>query len=263
MRPNIISQTDGTMMFIVGCSIILLLLVTVAMIYFCIKYSRKKHPVAENIHGNTTLEITWTVLPTILVMVMFFYGYMGYKNLRDIPADAYTIKVTGQMWKWTFEYPETKKKSDTLYVPAGRNIKMEIQSNDVNHSFYIPSQRVKEDAIPGKTNRLWFNVEHEGRYDIACAEYCGMNHSYMYAVLMAIAPDKFDTWVKQVPPPVTTDTTKKISDATSLAADTIKSQNPNNNRDSLRVTPPPNDSIKRLNEGKPPVDAVKRDTAKK
>ncbi len=263
MRPNIIQQTDETMMFVVGCSIILLLLITVAMVYFCYKYSRKKHPIAENIHGNTTLEITWTVLPTILVMIMFFYGYMGYKNLRDIPADAYVIKVTGQMWKWTFEYPESKKKCDTLYVPAGRNIKMEIQSNDVNHSFFIPSQRVKEDAIPGKTNRLWFNVEHEGRYDIACAEYCGMNHSYMYAVLMAIAPEKFDEWVKKVPPPVVAaDTTKKTSDPTMLAADTIKSQNPNNNKDSLRLTPPPNDSIKRLNEGKP-VDAVKKDSVKK
>lgn len=249
MRPNIIAQTDETMMFIIGCSIILLLLVTVAMVYFCFKYSRKKNPVAENIHGNTTLEITWTVLPTILVMVMFFYGYNGYKNLRDIPADAYVIKVTGQMWKWTFEYPETKKKSDTLFVPVGKNIKMEIQSNDVNHSFYIPSQRVKEDAIPGKTNRLWFNPEHEGRYDIACAEYCGMNHSYMYAVLMVIPVDKFEKWVKELPK---VDTVKTTTD--SLKTGSMK--------DSLKTTTStPADTTKK--DMKTPPDAIKKDSVKK
>ncbi|MBS1492709.1 MAG: cytochrome c oxidase subunit II [Bacteroidetes bacterium] len=255
MRPNIIAQTDETMMFIIGCSIILLLLVTVSMVYFCFRYSRKKNPVAENIHGNTTLEITWTVLPTILVMVMFFYGYNGYKNLRDIPADAYVIKVTGQMWKWTFEYPETKKKSDTLFVPVGKNIKMEIQSNDVNHSFYIPSQRVKEDAIPGKTNRLWFNPEHEGRYDIACAEYCGMNHSYMYAVLMVIPVDKFEKWVKELPVP---DTTKKTTD--SLKTGGMK--------DSLKTTSTPVDTTKKgtdttKKDMKTPPDAIKKDSVKK
>lgn len=253
MRPNIISQTDGTMMFIIGCSIILLLLVTVSMIYFCFRYSRKKHPVAENIHGNTTLEVTWTVLPTILVMIMFFYGYMGYKNLRDIPGDAYVIKVTGQMWKWTFDYPETKKKSDTLFVPVGKNIKMEIFSNDVNHSFYIPSQRVKEDAIPGRTNRLWFNAEHEGRYDIACAEYCGMNHSYMYAVLMVVSQEKFDKWVKELP---AADSTKKTTD--SLKTGGVK--------DSLKTTTTPVDTTKKTTDTakvKQTPDAVRKDTVKK
>lgn len=254
MRPNIISQTDSTMMFIIGSSIILLLLVTVAMIYFCIKYSRKKHPVAENIQGNTTLEVTWTVLPTILVMVMFFYGYMGFKNLRDIPADAYTIKVSGQMWKWTFEYPDVKKKSDTLYVPAGKNIRMEITSNDVNHSFYIPSQRVKEDAVPGRVNHLWFNAEHEGRYDIACAEYCGMNHSYMYAVLMVLPQDKFDQW-KNTPVPTTT-----------TGSDSTKSAGA---KDSLKTTTASVDSTKKnaadttKKEVKQTPDATKKDSVKK
>lgn len=258
MRPNIIQQTDETMMFVIGCSIILLLLVTVCMIYFCIKFSRKKHPVAENIHGNTTLEVTWTVLPTILVMIMFFYGYQGYKNLRDVPGDAYVIKVTGQMWKWTFDYPETKKKSDTLFVPVGRNIKMEIFSNDVNHSFFIPSQRVKEDAIPGRTNRLWFNPEHEGRYDIACAEYCGMNHSYMYAVLMVISQEKFDKWVKELPAP-TTDTTKK-------AADSLKTAG---SKDTLKTSTTPVDTTKKGTDTtkkdvkQTPDATTRKDTVKK
>lgn len=255
MRPNIISQTDETMIFITICSIVLLLLVTVAMIYFCFKYSRKKHPIAENIHGNTTLEITWTVLPTILVMIMFFYGYMGYKNLRDVPGDAYVIKVTGQMWKWTFDYPETKKKSDTLFAPVGKNIKMEIFANDVNHSFYIPALRVKEDAIPGRTNRLWFNAEKEGRYDIACAEYCGMNHSYMYAVLMVVSQEKFDKWVKELPP---VDTVKTTTDSLKTAG----------NKDSLKSSTTPVDTTKKgtdttKKDTKQTPDAIRKDTIKK
>jgi cytochrome c oxidase subunit 2 len=232
------------------------------MIYFCIRYSRKRNPVAENIHGNTVLEVTWTVLPTILVMVMFFYGYVGYKNLRDVPGDAYVIKVSGQMWKWTFDYPETKKKSDTLFVPVGKNIKMEIFANDVNHSFYIPALRVKEDAIPGRTNRLWFNAEHEGRYDIACAEYCGMNHSYMYAVLMVVSQEKFDKWVKEVPPPTTTDTTKK-------AADTLKTGSTTGGlKDSLKTSSAAGDTTKSAdtankNLRQTPDATIRKDTVKK
>jgi len=247
MRPNIISQTDETMMFVIGCSIFLLLLITVAMIYFCIRYSRKRNPVAENIHGNTTLEVTWTVLPTILVMVMFFYGYMGYKNLRDVPEGSYVVKVSGAMWKWTFDYPETKKKSDTLFVPVGTNIKMEIYSNDVNHSFYIPALRVKEDAIPGRQNHLWFNAEHEGRYDIACAEYCGMNHSYMYAVLMVLPKDKFEKWVHTPVPTTPVDTVK--------SADTLKTGGA---KDTLKTTGTAIDTAKK--DAKMPPDAIKKDS---
>ena len=199
MRNTIISDFDSTFLFIVGCSVVMLLGITFAMIYFVYKYNRKRHPKAEKIHGNTPLEITWTVLPTLLCLVMFFYGYVGFKNLRDVPADAYSIKVTGKMWKWDFEYPN-KKKSDTLYVPVGKPIKMLIGSLDVNHSFFIPALRVKEDAIPGRENWLWFNAETEGSYVITCAEYCGLNHSYMFALLKVVPQDKFDEWLNKVDP---------------------------------------------------------------
>ncbi|CAN5609211.1 hypothetical protein BH10BAC5_BH10BAC5_22340 [soil metagenome] len=228
MRNTIISDFDSTFLFIVGCCVVLLLLITIAMIYFVYKFNSKRHPKAEKIHGNTFLEITWTVLPTLLCLVMFFYGYVGFKNLRDVPEDAYVIKVAGKMWKWDFEYPN-KKKSDTLYVPTGTNIKMLISSLDVNHSFFIPAFRVKEDAIPGREDYLWFNSENDGQYNIACAEYCGLNHSYMSAILKSIPKDKFEIWVNTVEPtkiPVASSPGGNDSLRTGMSSDTTKTTSP-------------------------------------
>lgn len=193
MRPNIVQSVDDTFWLIIGVSVILLLIVVVAMFIFIYKYNQKRHPVAEQISGHTGLEITWTVLPLILVIYLFFVGWNGFKNMRNVPADADSITVTGQMWKWSFKY-QNGKTSDTLFVPHGKNIHMLIKSIDVNHSFYIVSHRVKEDAVPGRTNYLWFQTDKLGTYDISCAEYCGLNHWNMYAKLIIMPPDKFYNW---------------------------------------------------------------------
>jgi cytochrome c oxidase subunit 2 len=195
---NIASQeVDSIFIFITGISAFLLLLVTGMMIYFVFRYRARKHPKSENITGNTTLEIVWTVVPLILVLAMFFYGWHGFKVMRNTPDNAMTIKVTGKMWKWSFEY-ENKKTSDSLlYVPQGKPIKLELNSTDVNHSFFIPEYRIKEDAVPGRTNYLWFYPEKTGVYDIFCAEYCGMSHSYMLAKLIVISEKEFSTWLNK------------------------------------------------------------------
>ena len=183
MKQNIVNQTDTTFFFIVGVSVILLLGIITVHDLFCYKYNKKRNPVAtSNITGSTLLEILWTVIPTILVLVMFFYGYSGFKYMRNAPADAMTVKAIGRMWQWNYEY-ENGKKSDTLFVLLNRPVKMEITSVDVNHSFYLPAFRVKEDAIPGRINHLWFQPEQEGTYVIECAEYCGLSHSYMLSTL--------------------------------------------------------------------------------
>ncbi|MGH2574700.1 MAG: cytochrome c oxidase subunit II, partial [Ignavibacteria bacterium] len=201
MEPRIVTEVDNIFILIVSISVFFLLLITVAMIYFVIRYRKKKHPVAENITGNTTLEIVWTVIPLILVMLIFYYGWVGFKTMRNVPPDAMTVKVTGKMWLWSFEYENTKKSDSLLYVPVGRPIKMEINSADVIHSFYLAAFRIKEDAIPGRTNYLWFHPLNLGEYDIVCAEYCGMNHSYMLGKLIVLPEDKFKEWVSQLPPP--------------------------------------------------------------
>lgn len=192
--PSTHTETvDFVMLYIVSIAVILLVGVTATMIYFVIKYNRKKNQNPENIHGNLWLEITWIVIPTILVLSMFYFGYTGFREIRNVPKNAFIVNVTARMWQWQFKYPNGKI-TDTLYVPINKPIKLEMISADVNHSFYIPAFRVKEDAIVGRKTYLYFTPEAVGDYDIACAEYCGLGHSMMYSKVKVLTEKNFETW---------------------------------------------------------------------
>jgi len=195
---NYAEYVDSTMLFIVGISVVLLLGITFAMIYFVFKYSRKRNPVATQIHGNIILEIIWIVIPTVIVLAMFWYGYEGYRSLRIDSEEAFTVKVTAFMWGWEFEY-ENGKKSDTLYIPVDKMTKLSMQSRDVNHSLYIPAFRMKEDVIGGRNTFMFLNPTEKGTYDIACAEYCGLNHSMMYTKLKVVTEDEYTAWINILP----------------------------------------------------------------
>jgi len=223
MKQTIVQHTDTTFLIIIGISFFFLAVITALMFYFMFKYSRKKNPVATDITGNTTIEILWTVIPTILVMVMFFYGYAGFKQIRNAPADAMTVKVTGRMWVWNFEY-ENGVKSDTLFVPTGKPVKLELNSVDVNHSFYIPAFRIKEDAVPGRKNYLWFEPTEDGEYFVECAEYCGLSHSYMLSKVVSLPKDKYDAWYNAPRPKEVTDSIKTKTDTLKTKTDTLKTK---------------------------------------
>ncbi|HEY3251774.1 MAG TPA: cytochrome c oxidase subunit II [Ignavibacteria bacterium] len=243
---HIIELTDNIFIFIVAISVFFLLLITAAMIYFVVRYRAKKNPNPSNITGNTTLEILWTVIPLILVLMMFFYGWDGFKQMRNVPADAMVIKVTARMWFWSFEY-ENGRKSDTILVlPANRNVKFDLNSVDVNHSFYLPAYRMKEDVIPGRTNYLWINTALEGVYDIMCAEYCGMNHSYMLGKLHVVPDKEFQEWVKKI------DTVKKV--------DTLKTDSAKILQDSLKTGINKTDTTKQSGSKKDSIKTVRKDT---
>jgi cytochrome c oxidase subunit 2 len=167
------------------------------MVYFVIRYSRKKNPHPTNIEGNVPLEITWTVVPLLLFMGIFYMGWQGYLSVLKVPENAVPIKVTAQMWKWTFEYPNGVQ-TDTLYVPMNIPVKCTLHSMDVNHSFYIPSFRIKKDVIPNRENVMWFKTVRKSSYDIACAEYCGLDHSYMYTKLVSQDSSDFDHWYRNI-----------------------------------------------------------------
>lgn len=191
-----VDAVDNVMLYIVGISVVLLLGITATMIFFVFKYHRKKGHKPVDIPGNVILEVIWIGIPTLLVLSMFYYGYTGFREIRDFPDDAMIIDVQAQMWKWNFNY-NTGKKTDTLYVPINQPIKLEMQSLDVNHSLYIPAFRIKEDVIPNRINYLAFTPKELGDYDIACAEYCGLNHSDMYTKVVVIPRDEFDVWVNE------------------------------------------------------------------
>jgi cytochrome c oxidase subunit 2 len=238
MNNPIVQEVDNEFILIVAISAFFLLLITIAMIYFVIRYRKSRNPVASNITGNTTLEVLWTVIPLALCLLIFYYGWAGFKTMRNTPSNALTIKVTAQMWRWSFDYPNGKHTDSLLYVPLGKPIKCEIRSLDVNHSFYIPTYRTKEDAIPGRTNHMWFLPNKIGRFDILCAEYCGLHHAYMRGKVIVMPIDEFNKWLN--------------------APDTTKTKT-----DSLNAITPPGDSLKPgTTKLKDTTKTLKKDTLK-
>lgn len=196
-NPTAYVQTvDSVMLFIIIISVIFLLGITATMIYFVFKYNRKKGNKPVDIHGSILLETIWFVIPAILVMAMFYYGFIGYKDFRTIPDDALEINVTARMWNWDFVY-ENGMNLDTLYVPIHKSVKLNLISVDVNHSFYIPAFRIKQDVVGGRSNYLVFKAQKAGSYNIACAEYCGLDHSGMYTKVVVLPEEEYNNWYEQ------------------------------------------------------------------
>jgi cytochrome c oxidase subunit 2 len=191
---NFAKDVDFAFLFTLVVSVFFLVLITGLMIYFVIKYNRKRNPKATNVHSNVALEITWTVIPTILVLIMFWFGWVGYVDMSEAPENTLNVDVTAQMWKWTFKY-ENGKTTDSLYVPVNQPVKLNLHSIDVNHAFYIPKFRIKKDVYPNQNRMVWFEANELGDFDIACAEYCGLNHSYMYNKVKVMPQEEFLVWL--------------------------------------------------------------------
>ncbi|MBK6347858.1 MAG: cytochrome c oxidase subunit II [Bacteroidales bacterium] len=202
---NFVNTTDSAFLFIIGISLLFLIGITGTLLWFMYRYNKKRNPVATQIHGSNTLEIIWTVIPTILVIIMFFYGWAGYSPMKNAPENAMKIKATARMWSWSFEY-ENGIKTDTLYVPLNKPVSLNLISLDVIHSFYIPAFRIKEDMVPGRGNKIWFIAQEEGAYELFCTEYCGLSHSYMFTEVKAMPQKDFDAWYARM-----ADTTKKVT----------------------------------------------------
>ena len=190
---NTAGKVEDAFLLIVVCCVALLALVTICMVAFLIRYNRKRHPRPESVKESILLEIVWTVIPTILVMFMFYVGWVDFGYLRTPPKDALTVQVTARQWSWLFTY-ENGRQSDVLNVPLGRPVKLLMTSADVIHSFFIPAYRIKEDCVPGLTTRLWFTANEPGTYDIFCTEYCGVGHSHMRSKLTIMTADEFRKW---------------------------------------------------------------------
>lgn len=192
---NFVEGVDRAFMFIMGVGFFFLIAITVIMILFVVKYNRKKHPKAVQVKDNIPLEITWTVVPIILVMLMFYYGYVAFTPMRNIPADAMPVKVISRMWDWTFDYGNGKVKKDTLVVPLNKPIRLDMYSTDVIHSFYVPAYRIKEDLVPGQVTNMWFIPQRLGEYEILCAEFCGLRHSYMEGIVKVLPEKTYNEWL--------------------------------------------------------------------
>ncbi|MGE4292930.1 MAG: cytochrome c oxidase subunit II [Desulfovibrio sp.] len=194
-----VQQVDRAFVIIFGISVVLLVGIVGAMLWFVWRYQRKKHPQAADIKGNGLLEAVWFVLPTLIVLGMFWFGWTSYEALRSVPADAMQVEVTGRMWSWAFEYPNGKRSAE-LVVPVGQAVKLELTSTDVIHSFYVPAFRIKVDTVPGMRTYAWFRAEEEGEFDVLCAEYCGLKHANMLSVVRSVSHDAFEKWYNGAAP---------------------------------------------------------------
>lgn len=188
---------DPVFMFIFGACLVLLVGITAVMTAFVIRYHRSRSPEpTSQATGNIWLEIVWIVLPTLLVLAMFYYGWAGYLTLRHVPKNAMEVTATARMWSWSFKYANGKT-SPKLYVSVGKPVRVELVSLDVIHGFYLPAFRVKRDVVPGMRNHVWFVASKPGSYDLFCSQYCGTGHSAMITTVEALPEPEFTAWLNQ------------------------------------------------------------------
>jgi len=190
-------QVDALFLFITLVSLFFFLLVEGLLIYFAIKYRRKKgaEPAATpDIRGNLLLESIWIVIPSLVVAAFFYYGYRVFRDIRTPSSGATDIHAVGRQWLFEFRYPDGRSSINELRVPAGRPVKLILTSDDVIHSFFVPDYRLKQDMVPGRYTTLYLHPDKAGTYPILCAEYCGVSHSTMRAELIVMEPDAYAAW---------------------------------------------------------------------
>jgi cytochrome c oxidase subunit 2 len=174
---------DGTdLMFrtVLGLSIFFFFAIAIAVIGMTIKYRhRPGHKAQPSTAHSDILEITWTVIPTIIVVFLFYYGWVGYIKEVTPPANAVEIQVEAYRWGWNFTNTQTGVQDSQLHVPVDTPVRLVMTAKDVLHSFYIPVFRIKQDLVPRRYTYAWFEASKPGVYQLYCAEYCGTNHSQM------------------------------------------------------------------------------------
>ena len=174
-------------------SLILLIGLTLVMLYFVFRFNKKKNKTATQNEGSTLLEIIWTTIPVLLVLLMFYFGWAGWKPMTKAPKDAINITSVARMWSFSFQY-ENGKQSPDLVIPVNTPVKIKLISLDVIHSLFIPAFKVKSDMVPGTEKMMWFLPQTVGEFDLYCAEYCGLRHSYMNSNVKVLSQEDYNTW---------------------------------------------------------------------
>jgi cytochrome c oxidase subunit II len=190
------ADVDALYFFVLAVSAFFALVVAITVIYFGVKYRRRHEgEVGARIEGNLPLELLWSVIPTIISMVMFGWGASVYYHLRRTPDEALQVYAVGKQWMWKFQHLEGQREINELHVPLGRAVKVTMTSEDVLHSLYFPAFRQKMDVIPGRYTTLWFEATKAGTYHIFCAEYCGTNHSRMIGQVVVLESTAYQSWL--------------------------------------------------------------------
>jgi cytochrome c oxidase subunit 2 len=173
-------------------------LIMVVLTYSLIVFRRKKGESGDGAHivGNTGLEVLWTLIPLLAVVYLAYIGALSLGEIRRIDPTALEVKVISGQWFWQYQYPEYGVSSTELYLPVDRQVRLQMTSNDVIHSFWVPEFRVKQDLVPGQTTELRITPTVIGDYKVRCAELCGLNHAYMEGLVRVVSQEDFDEWIK-------------------------------------------------------------------
>ncbi len=193
---NFAGNVDALFSYILVTAIFFTVLVSLLAIFAAFRYRRKNaSDIGAEIHGNTALEIGWTLIPLILALGMFAWGAVIYVNYRTAPKDTLDIYVIGKQWMWKLQQPNGRKEINELHIPVNRNIKLILGSEDVIHNFYVPAFRVKMDVVPGRYNTMWFRPTKVGKYHFFCSQYCGTNHALMGGWVIVQDPAEYAAWL--------------------------------------------------------------------
>ncbi len=196
-KSTMAGEVDALYYFVNVTSVIILAGITIAIIYFAWKYRRRTDDdVTPVITHNSKLEITWSVIPLILVLILFGWSFSTYTTLTTAPDDAYEVRVVAKSWLWEFHYDNGSVSVNELHVPVNKPIKLVMSSDDVIHSFYVPDYRVKMDVLPNRYTSVWFEVLETGESIVFCTEYCGTQHSNMDAKVIVHTQEDFEEWLE-------------------------------------------------------------------
>jgi cytochrome c oxidase subunit II len=193
---SIAGRVDALYFFLLGLSGFFSLLIAGLIVYYAVKFHRRQpDAVGVAIHGGLLLEITWTVIPLLITMVIFVWSANVFFAMTHPPDDTLNIYAVGKQWMWKFQHLDGQREINELHVPVGRNIRLIATSEDVIHDVFVPAFRVKADVIPGRYVTLWFRPTKPGRYHLFCAEYCGTKHSGMTGEVVVMEPADYQTWL--------------------------------------------------------------------
>jgi len=197
---------DWIFLLIFWITMVTWVLVTVTMVVFLVKYRTRPGRKAEYIEGNSTLEITWTSITTVILVALALLSRSTWAYVKEQgPPGDFFYKVTAKQFNWEITYPGPDGKLGTkddvtveneFHVPVNKVIRIGLESKDVIHSFFVPNMRLKQDAVPGRTIEVWFQVTEPGQYEIPCAELCGFGHSGMKGNLTVQSQEDYDKWLK-------------------------------------------------------------------
>lgn len=188
-------KVDALYLFLIAVTTFFTVLIFALIVFLSLKYRRKPGRKPQVVHTSHALELIWTAIPLGICMVMFFWSAGLYVHMQRSPDDAMQINVIGKQWMWKIQHPTGKREINELHVPANRPIKLIMTSQDVIHSFYLPSFRVKQDVLPGRYTSEWFTPTKVGEYHLFCAEYCGTQHSGMIGKVIVMEPADYQRWL--------------------------------------------------------------------